>query len=255
MDVILLGTAGWMPSEGRETACIAVRLGKLLVLLDAGTGLRKLVTAPSVVSGIESIHVLLSHFHLDHVVGLSYLSALPHELAVHISGPGAWLYATPTEEILNVLIGPPYQPYRLRDRSFRVGEIGPQETEIAGKAVHVRAQFRHSAPSVGLRIGDDLAYITDTAYDAGSEQFASGVRVLLHEAFADADGDDGATHSSPAEAARVAAAAGVGQLHLVHVAPHANEDELLRDARREFASVRVGQDDERLVIGRGEQGE
>jgi ribonuclease BN (tRNA processing enzyme) len=80
MEITFLGTAGWMPNDQRETASIAVRVGSSLILLDAGTGIRRLVTDPALHGGVESIHVMLSHFHLDHVVGLSYLSALPEEI-------------------------------------------------------------------------------------------------------------------------------------------------------------------------------
>jgi hypothetical protein len=81
-----------------------------LVLLDAGTGLRRLVTEPSLLEGIESVQVLLSHFHLDHVVGLTYLSALPSRQPVQVFGPGRWLYETKTQEVLGRLITLPSSP-------------------------------------------------------------------------------------------------------------------------------------------------
>ena len=252
MHTTLLGTAGWMPSPQRETACISVRLGKSLILLDAGTGLRRLVTDPYLISGVESIHVLLSHFHLDHVVGLSYLSALPGDRPVHIAGPGSWLYGTSTRDILADFIRPPYQPYRLADKGFHIEELGPTIADIDGLGIHVRAQFLHSAPSVGFRLGDSLAYLTDTAFDQESQEFASGVTVLIHEAFSDNPGDR--THSSASEAASVAAAAGVEYLYLVHIAPWADESTLLENARSNFPSALIGQDGDRLTIPRGLHG-
>lgn len=245
MRATLLGTAGWMPSQGRETACISVRLGKTLVLLDAGTGVRRLITDPSHLIGIESIHVLLSHFHLDHSVGLTYLSAIAEGRSIRISGPGSWLYGTTTKSILGRLVEPPYQPPRLTG-DFEIGEIGPREMEIEGVRVHARGQTLHSAPTAAFRLGESLAYLTDTAYDAESKVFATGVAVLMHEAFMPSDGDP--RHSSAREAAQVAAGAGVDELCLIHMAPRAREDELIHSARGVFSRTRVGKDEETIEI-------
>jgi ribonuclease BN (tRNA processing enzyme) len=249
MEITFLGTAGWMPSDQRETASIAVRLGSSLILLDAGTGVRRLVTDPALHGGVESIHVLLSHFHLDHVVGLSYLSALPEEIPVEICGPGDWLYDSATEQILGELIRPPLQPKQLADLPVTFRELSSEGIEIAGTSVVTRKQERHSAPSVGLRLGDALVYASDTAYDEGTVQFAAGAEVLLHEAFAHSDED--AVHSSARGAARIATAAGCQQLHLVHLAPTADPAVLGEHARSEFALAQVARDLQTMAIADG----
>ncbi|HKX67632.1 MAG TPA: MBL fold metallo-hydrolase [Intrasporangium sp.] len=246
MEVTFLGTAGWMPSDGRETASVAVRWGQTLVLLDAGTGLRRLVTGSSLVDGLTQVHVLLSHFHLDHTVGLGYLSAIQTDAPITVHGPGAWLYGRPTSEILADLIQPPYQPKRLRDLPLEVADLGPEGLEIDGVPVQARRQDRHSAPSVGLRLGDELAYVTDTAYDEGSASLAQGARLLLHEAFAEDDGDP--THSSPTEAAHVAEAAGVGNLRLLHLAPTARPRRLAEQAQTVLPTAEVPADLETISL-------
>ena len=115
--------------------------------------------------------------------------------------------------------------------------------------MRTRAQRRHTAPSVGYRLGDELAYVTDTAHDAGSTELASGVRVLLHEAFAQTNGDP--AHSSASEAARVAVDARCGALFLVHLAPDADESTLLEGACTVMPGARVSRDSQKYAIERG----
>ena len=72
MDVRLhcLGTTGYHPSPKRHTACYYLPDWQLM--LDAGTGLFRL-TKLLLEEPQEKITILLSHAHLDHVVGLTFL--------------------------------------------------------------------------------------------------------------------------------------------------------------------------------------
>ena len=67
MKLVLLGTAGYHPSDQRQTACLM--LPEQGIVLDAGTGH---------VSGgdflmTDRLDIFLTHSHLDHIVGLTYL--------------------------------------------------------------------------------------------------------------------------------------------------------------------------------------
>jgi ribonuclease Z len=100
------------------------------------------------------------------------------------------------------------------------------------------------APSAGLRVGDDLAYVTDTPFETASIELARGVRTLFHEAWSSSDAPSGQEgDSTAADAARVAAEAGVERLVLVHLNPDlAEHSALVGDARRSFANVGLGED-------------
>ena len=67
MKLILLGTGGYFPTSRRHTACLM--LPEVGVVLDAGSGMcrigRHLQT--------EQLDIFLSHAHLDHISGLTYL--------------------------------------------------------------------------------------------------------------------------------------------------------------------------------------
>ena len=118
-------------------------------------------------------------------------------------------------------------------------ELRDGAQRIGGFAITARAQLRHWAPTAGLRVGDDLALITDTAYDPGGIELARDVRHLLHEAWSpsaearSADGD-----ATGRDAGRIAAAAGAGQLTLVHLNPLLGDQRAVLDDARTAARAR-----------------
>src|SRR3989344_8948195 len=71
MTIIPLGTNGFFPSFGRQTMCFAILLGKTLIILDAGSGLFRLAEpiGKKLLTGVDTIHIYLSHYHLDHTFG------------------------------------------------------------------------------------------------------------------------------------------------------------------------------------------
>ena len=147
------------------------------------------------------IDVALTHFHLDHVCGLAYLPALPVMPTVH--APGAWLYGTPSAQLLAPLLSAPLSPF---DHRPELCELRAGEQTVGPFTVTARAQPRHWHPTAGLRVEDRLALITDTGYDPGSAQLARGVEHLLHEAWTPGDACD----ASEEDAAQVAGEAGAG---------------------------------------------
>jgi ribonuclease BN (tRNA processing enzyme) len=240
MRAWLLGSAGWIPTDRRETACVLVRREADALLLDAGTGLRRLVSEPALLDGVERLDVALTHFHLDHVCGLSYVPALP--VAPVIWAPGRWLYDRPSEELLAPLRRAPLSPFDAAELGD-VRELQAGEQRLGAFALRTRAQPHHWAPTAGLRVDDALAYVTDTAYDAGSAGLARDVAHLLHEAWstsaepAAVEGD-----ATAAQAAAVARDAAARRLTLVHLNPKVDDTALLEDARSIFAGARIGED-------------
>jgi len=240
MRLTILGSAGWMPSDQRETACYAVREHDRLLLLDAGTGIRRLATEPSLLAGVAEIDLVLSHFHLDHVIGLSYLAALDRPVTVH--GPGDWLYGRPTAQLLDELLRPPYQASR---RPFPVRELTEAGVVWGEHRLRVRHQVTHTAPSVAYRLDDALSYCTDTGHDPGNAEFADGCGLLLHEAWSTEDVSD-LGHSSAAQAAGIARQAGVERLLLIHLPPGRDVQPLLAQAAAVFPATEIATDGAQL---------
>jgi ribonuclease Z len=252
MEFVILGSSGWMPGIGRQTASFALAHDQGLLLFDAGTGLCRLVQPGyrRLLAGEGTVHLLLSHLHLDHTVGLTYLPGIleGRRTVVHVpAGP-----LGEDTSVLDRLLGTPFFPVALRDfplplevRPLPVGTL-----ELDGLRVQVRAQ-RHPGGSVGFRVADHFALLTDTVFDPDAVGFVNGVRLLAHEAWIRGEDDPPElrrtleAHTAAADAARVAAAAGVGELLLVHLNPLRDADyhgEMLERSRRAFPATQLGYD-------------
>lgn len=244
MEARLLGSGGWLPADGREACCLYVRSDAEVLLVDAGTGARRLITDAELLDGVERLHVVLTHFHLDHVSGLCVLPAL--ELPVEVWAGGNVLAGVPTVDLLHRLLDPPFllrTPDDLAQHVDEVHELGPGATDIGPFRVEARVQRRHPDPTLGIKIDSWLVYCTDTSYDEGTVDLARGARVLFHEGFHAADSCDEDGHTGAGEAARLAAAAGVERLVLIHLHPNLEEESaLLALARPHFPATEVGRD-------------
>jgi ribonuclease BN (tRNA processing enzyme) len=240
MKALLLGSGGWIPTSRRETCTAYLRDGDSVLLLDAGSGVRRLVEDPGLLDGVERFDIVLTHFHLDHVVGLAYLPALPVEPVLW--GAGQRLNSVRTIAILERLLGSPLFGARPAELAAAVREIPDGEFEAGAWTIGSRVQRLHTDPTLALRIGD-LTYCTDTAADPENVAFARGSRVLCHEAwYASASTEDG-THSAAGEAGEIANEAEVDKLVLIHVNPlQSSDDALLAPASDAFGAATVGED-------------
>jgi len=264
MRLTLLGTQGWIPTNERETTCFAVEDEDRLLVFDAGTGLRRLVSPPwrSLVERCAEVHLFLTHYHLDHVCGLAYLQAAFPESPVIVHAPHESVTGVDPDEALSGLIRPPYNPrpwHELPGVELRVLHEGI--SEIAGHRVAVRAQA-HSDISVAYRLDDALVVATDTTADPATTVFAAGAHVLLHEAWYVGDLPERdvpasvragyAAHSEALAVARLAAEAGVGRLVLIHLNPLQDEatyGAMAAAARGVFAATDVRPDGDVLELG------
>jgi ribonuclease BN (tRNA processing enzyme) len=216
-----------------------------VLLLDAGTGMRRLVTEPTLLDGVRHMSIALTHFHLDHTAGLAAVPGLRELETREIWAPGR-LHRASAAELVERLLGIPFLA------STPDGVVGAMlsgvhelegSVEIGPFRVETRVQPRHAGPTLGLKVNGTLVYCTDTAADEATVTFAAGARFLLHEAFWAADETDHPIHTAAGEAARIGAAAEVERLVLVHVNPTLADDaELLRFARPHFFGTEAGRD-------------
>jgi ribonuclease BN (tRNA processing enzyme) len=238
----ILGSGGFVPTGTRETSSLLLLPddpdGALVI--DAGTGLRRLITdREALIGGRRRLEVLLTHFHIDHVCGLAYLAELDG-LEIAVRGPGQALYDMPTATVLARLFAPPIMPVDLQQLGVTVGELGVGDAEVdVALDVRTRRQDRHTNPTLGIRVGDELVWCTDTEDDPETVGFARGARVLAHDAW----GPPAAPgHAEPAAAAQVAVDAGTERLLLIHVPPMADEAGLHARAAAVHPHVTVATD-------------
>ena len=240
MKLVLLGTGGYYPTSQRHTACLM--LPEIGVVLDAGSGMCRLGEHLQT----DRLEIFLTHAHLDHVAGLTYLvNVVPAEVLKNttVHGEAAKLAAV-REHLFAELIFPVAPPFRFEPLS------GP--CPLPGGGTLTYFPLRHPGGSLGFRLDwpeHSLGYVTDTTAVADADYVAKihGVDLLIHEAYF-ADDNDGMTtetgHSSLLRVAEVGAAAEVGRLVLVHINPFLEPDTLLdlSAARRAYNHIEMGTD-------------
>jgi ribonuclease BN (tRNA processing enzyme) len=227
-----------MPTDARETTCIYVREGEHVLVVDAGTGLRRLVTQPDLLEGARALSVVLTHFHIDHLMGLPFLYDLDHVPEREIWAAGLALESRPADELVHRLVDPPFMPGWGLPGDVR--ELAPEAVEIGPFSLDVRIQRRHANPTLALKVNGELVVCTDTEYDEENVAFARGARVLCHDAFYVTG--EAPNHTGAEDAARLAAEAGVERLVLIHLNPNVDEEALLRASRPIFRATEVGRD-------------
>ncbi len=241
MKVILLGTGGYFPTSRRHTACLM--LPEVGVVLDAGSGMCCLGDYLQT----HRLDVFLTHAHLDHVAGLTYLvNIAPPDVLQRttVHGEAAKLRAV-REHLFAEPIFPVAPPFR-----FEPLVDGPMPLPGGGTLTHF--PLVHPGGSLGFRLDwprTSLAYVTDTtaAVDADYVAKIRGVDLLVHEAYFADDANELPAitgHSALMPVAEVAAAAKVGRLVLVHIDPCISGDSAfdLAAARRIFPSTELGVD-------------
>lgn len=200
----------------------------------------------------DRLDILLSHAHLDHIIGLTFLLDI--------------LYQRPVETI--VIWGEQQKLTAVRDHLF-AELIFPAQIEAQWHAIDGLDSFRvgatqavtvdwrpqeHPGGSVGYRLRwqlDDktLVYATDTSGELSeaNRTWMHQADLLLHECYFRDEHQHWAVktgHSWTSRAAQIARDAHVGQLLLTHINPLAEGDDPvdLATAKALFANTRIARD-------------
>lgn len=232
MRLHCLGTAGYHPGPERQTSCYF--LPESGVLLDAGTGLFRL---PPLIRQRE-LHILISHAHLDHTVGLTFLvGMLGQGLIDRVS---VWGQAEKLRAIREHLFHPLLFPAELQARwraiddlpRWAVGDcqVSWRPQSHPGGSVAYRLDWRAGRRGDGggtegvARVAKSLVYATDTAgdHDEQTLRWMSSADLLMHECnFVDSQRRwaQRTGHTWAGRVASVAAATAPRRLLLTHVNP------------------------------------
>jgi phosphoribosyl 1,2-cyclic phosphodiesterase len=257
------GCRGSVPTPGPDsveyggnTSCVELALESgTSMVLDAGTGIRPL-GHELLARGTRSIHLLLTHLHLDHLEGLRFFAPLWDErVTVHVWGPRSPVLSL-RDRILRSF-SPPLFPLDLRDVPARLAfHDVPREPWTVEGITLAAALVVHPGPTVGFRIATgkwNIAYLPDhepalagiedrpTAWISGG-MLALHADLLLHDAqyFEDEYGERiGWGHSSVADTVAYARAVGARRLVLFHHDPNHSDRALerLEDRARQLAGL------------------
>lgn len=258
LRVTFWGVRGSVPTPepansgfGGNTPCVEVRRGPdFTLIIDAGTGIRQLGNRIMRESGGRAgvIHLLLTHFHWDHIQGLPFFAPLYHP------GTEVHIYSTEPVERLKQFLGgqmvSPYFPVRLPE-SGNVFHTMPAEGMKIGD-IHVTPfPLRHSDKVSGYRLDSpegSVVYGSDhehgvPEYDEGLVRASEQADLLIYDSHYTPEEYPqrvGWGHSTWLEATRVACAAHVNRLILFHHAPDRDDAQMKRvvtQARRHFKDV------------------
>lgn len=217
MRLHCLGTVGYHPNSARQTSCYFLPASG--IVLDAGSGLFRL---PDLIE-TDSIDILLSHAHLDHTIGLTFLLDVMYQRPVEqlrIWGEADKIAAI-REHLFSELIFPAEldaQWIAIDDQpSFQIGDA----------TVSWRSQD-HPGGSVAYRIdwptGQRVVYVTDTTGDTSDQQadWSDNANLLMHECYfrdSAAEWAQKTGHSWTGRVIEVTTAAKPKKLLLTHINP------------------------------------
>ena len=271
MVIRFWGVRGSIPVPGRatnryggNTSCVEVRpKGEPPIIIDAGTGIRKLgklLLEESFGDGRGKASILISHTHWDHVQGLPFFSPL------YRAGNEVHVFARERDVHLEAVFSQqhdaPYFPVPLSAMHATMQFHGVSEGaqfEI-GRAKVTSARLNHPSVAIAYRVdadGASVVYCSDTApfsdmilahefverppsgilpiaileelaeMRAGIVALAKGADLLIYDT--QFTPEEYASrphwgHSRPDDAIEIAAAAGAKQLCLYHHAPMRSDD-------------------------------
>jgi len=84
MKILFLGTNGWYDTNTGSTICGLVETRNAYFIFDAGNGLHRIDRC---IKRNKPIYLFLSHYHLDHVVGLHIMNKFNFAQGVDVFGP------------------------------------------------------------------------------------------------------------------------------------------------------------------------
>lgn len=235
---------------GGNTACVEIRCGSHLIIIDAGSGIKALGHLLAEEEG-QDIDLFLSHSHFDHISGLPFFAPLYNKgwtvniWSSHLEGSSS------TKEMICDFIREPYFPVSPQhfnaDVHYRDFSIGDTLEPKPGITI-TTAPLNHPNGCCGYRVdwqGKSICYISDTEHR--EHKLDQNILKLIHRSdivvydatYTNAEYAEfkGYGHSTWQEGIRLCQSAEVGQLVLFHHRPR-HDDETMRAIEQEAIAVR-----------------
>lgn len=257
MIVRFWGVRGSIPVPGAQTvgiggntACVSVEGGDTVIVLDAGTGIKRL--GESLVGGDAHLVLILTHPHWDHLMGIPFFAPLyekdrPIDV-VPFKAEG--VSHSPLSPLDGIHF--PLTQDQLAARCTTVDGDGLANLRERGFEAE-RLELNHPGGAYGYRFTYEdasIVYMTDNEIDPPGGavtsfdqlvDFCRGADVLCHDAqYVKGEHYDrwGWGHSALPRVCDLAVAAGVGHLVLFHHDPDRTDDQIR--AMEKDAQARLG---------------
>lgn len=258
MKVKYYGTRGSLPVPGKDTikyggntACVRINNGSTLIIMDAGTGLRKLgneLMETEFAQGKGVAHIFFSHAHWDHISGFPFFAP------AYIKGNRFFLYGchnpdSPLRQILSRQQNWINFPVSLEEMASHIEFIDLQAGQKIKCATiniscfalnHPAGAFSYACSVSGKKVVYASDYEHEAEFDLKLADFAGEADLLIYDAMFTPEEyqfKKGWGHSTYLEGIKIANSAGIKQLHLFHYNPeHSDQhiDEIERLAQKLF---------------------
>ena len=158
-------------THGGNTSCVTVSEGEEMLILDAGTGLRRLgqEMVAQTLPGSRTLRLLLSHFHWDHLMGFAFFAP------AFIPGNKIVVYTPKTQAkaYFQIQHGDPFFPVELEHMGAQLSFVAMQagRKRKVGKFEVRSIPLLHPGGGLGYRIDGEsgsVVYLTDTEMELKS---------------------------------------------------------------------------------------
>lgn len=235
MKLTVLGNNGPFPSAGGACSGYLIQEGEKKLLLDCGNGV--LSNLQKLVRFEDLDAIMLSHLHSDHMSDMMVLRyAVQIKMKRGLMGNLIDVFAPsePAEE---------YNRLNVKD-AFNLKAITGGLVLNFGNLKITFKEMTHPVKSFAISMENGnsrFVYSGDTSWNENIIQFSRGVDLLMLDAglLSGDKTDNNVPHLTAKECGIVAREAGVKKLLLTHFWPEYNVNDLVSEAKTEFADVQA----------------
>lgn len=214
MKVTFLGTNGWYDTLTGNTCSVLVRSDEYDVIFDAGNGI---VKADRYISQEKPVFLFISHYHLDHIIGLHALNKFRFRQPLRICGLNG------IESVLRSVVREPFTvPFEQLPFPVLFIKLAEGRNNIPFWVECL--PLVHPVPCFGFRLSLDdkiITFCTDTGICDNAIFLSRNADLLITECgLKPGEESPEWPHLNPENAIHIAREAHAKRLALIHFAAH-----------------------------------